>query len=361
MTTSYTLSTAGLARFCQLRHQAIDAVTARFHATYPTEYAHFGERGRAACRDDIGFHLDFLQPVLEFGLLQPYTDYLDWFAGILASRNIPADHVPQSLQWLGEFFLDNMPDGEGQTIANTLSTAIALWQQPDRQNTSGDRFPDDKCEGEHEFEVALLNGDRQRAIDIVNRLLNSGHSLIDIEVNLIQRTLCHIGLRWQNNEVSIVQEHLATATAQTVMASVFAQSRLPPLNGKKLILACVEGNQHCVGLRMVSDAFELTGWHVQFLGANTPSRALVDQIRTWQPDLVGLSIAFPNQLSVARDTITQIRAAMGDHRPSVIVGGAAINRFLPLVQYVGADGHANDALAALQLANQPIMAYPRSA
>ena len=215
-------------------------------------------------------------------------------------------------------------------LVPSLAPAPEKWSEQDR------------------FEAALLTGDRRQAIEIIGHLTQTGHSLVEINVFLIQTTLVNIGMKWQSNQISIAQEHLATATAQTVMADSFSKSALPPLNGKKVLLACIEGNHHSVGLRMVSDAFELAGWDVQFLGANAPTRALIEQVTRWKPDLVGLSISFPHQLSVTREAITSLRAQLGDGCPQIMIGGAAVNRFPALAQCIDADSHASDALAALR-------------
>ena len=79
-----TLGAAGLQRFRLLRNDAVSAVTARLYASHGEVYEQFGPRGRAACREDLAFHLDFLQPVLEFGLLQPMVDYLCWLGSVLS-------------------------------------------------------------------------------------------------------------------------------------------------------------------------------------------------------------------------------------------------------------------------------------
>ena len=71
-----TLDPAGLQRFQALQADAVSAVTERFYATYGAVLERFGPRGREATREDLAFHLEFLRPVLEFGLLQPMVDYL---------------------------------------------------------------------------------------------------------------------------------------------------------------------------------------------------------------------------------------------------------------------------------------------
>jgi methanogenic corrinoid protein MtbC1 len=344
-TVSYALTPQGLEQFKQLHHKAVETITAQFYAAHGAEYTRFGDRGRKACREDIEFHLDFLRPVLELGDLQPYTDYLRWFDEVLTARHIPTEHVAETLRQLGDFFLDRIGGADGARISAALTTAATESLQGAEPGAASvvEKWPE-----QDRFEAALLNGDRRQAIEIVSQLIKAGQSLIEIDVFLIQAALVSIGLKWQKNQVSVTQEHLATATAQTVMADSFSKSAFPPLNGKRVLLACIEGNEHAVGLRMVSDAFELDGWNVQYLGANAPTRALIEQVTDWKPDLVGLSISFPHQLSGTREAIMQMRTQLGDACPPIMIGAAAVNHFPALAQCIGADAHASDALAALR-------------
>jgi methanogenic corrinoid protein MtbC1 len=103
---------------------------------------------------------------------------------------------------------------------------------------------------------------------------------------------------------------------------------------------------------MVADSLQLTGWEVQYLGANVPTPSLIRQIGEWSPDLVGLSLSFAQQLPVVKDVIAQLRARFGRARPPVIIGGLAVNRFDRLVDMVGADAHSFDAQAAIGAAKQ---------
>jgi methanogenic corrinoid protein MtbC1 len=105
---------------------------------------------------------------------------------------------------------------------------------------------------------------------------------------------------------------------------------------------------------MVSDAFALAGWQVQYLGANVPTAALVAQIQASQPDLVGLSVSFPQQLRVAKLVIAQLQACMGTTRPAVMVGGLAVNRFNQLTQVLGADASGVNATEAVAQAQRVV-------
>lgn len=346
------LRAEGLQRFAALRSEAISAVTARFYQDHASLYAQFGAKGRQACAEDLGFHLEFLRPVLEFGLLSPMVDYLRWLAGVLATRDIPVEHLAQSLDWLADFFVDRMEPPDGQVVSGALHAAKSEFLEPnDVLPAIYAKLPAawPTCET---FEAALLAGDRRAAAAIIAHEMAQGRSLVEAELHVIQPAMYRIGLKWQNNQVSVAQEHLATAIAQSVMVEGLIRSEPGPRVAKKVLLACVEGNQHALGLQMVADAFELGGWEVNYLGANVPTASLVSHTSQWSPDLIGLSISFPHQLQAAKTAISRLQASLGDKRPPVIIGGLAINNFESLADRFGADGWSPDAAAAVIAADR---------
>jgi MerR family transcriptional regulator, light-induced transcriptional regulator len=342
-----TLEPDGLRRFAELRQAAVEEVTDRFLREHAAAYAKLGPRGREACREDLAFHLEFLQPVLEFGLLGPMLDYLRWLGSVLDSRGIPASHLPLSLEWLAECFEARLPARDGAIVAAALRLAGARMADRDEPLRGiYERLPDawPECAA---FEEALLAGDHRRATQVVDGVLDAGRGLVEAELHVIQPALYRIGQKWQENRVSVAQEHLATAIAQSVMARGMIRSEASTPNGRRVLLACVAGNHHAVGLQMVADSFELGGWDVQYLGADVPVKDLVAQACARKPDLVGLSVSFAHQLRVARQTIRELQSALGPRRPPVIIGGLAVNQFDQLAGKVGADGWSPDAVAAI--------------
>ena len=255
---------------------------------------------------------------------------------------------PNRSEWLTEFFSANMDAADASLVSAALQAArTALLQAGAAASPvpAPDAWPEAAP-----FEAALLAGDQRRALAILSACLDGGHDLVQAELHVIQPALYRIGEQWQANQVSVAQEHLATAIAQSVMTVALLRSAPPaPLN-KRVLLACVEGNNHAVGLRMLADAFQLAGWDVQYLGASVPTTALVKQVATWKPDLVGLSVSFAQQMPVVKAAITQLAQLaqqLGAARPAVMIGGLAINRFTPLAAIAGADAHGADAQSAV--------------
>ncbi|MCV2356309.1 cobalamin B12-binding domain-containing protein [Paucibacter sp. B2R-40] len=336
------ISSEDLQRLFLLKGAAADYACQAFYDKFGERYAQFGERGRQLCLEDLHHHLDFLLPTLATGLAAPFSAYLCWVREMLGARHIPSEHIDICLRWMVEYLANSLGE-EGPLLTDWLDAALRESNEPGRPVVAPSRHA--PFDIQTRFEDALLTGDRRGALQMVADLESQGHGLVEIEVRLVENCLRSIGQRWQRNEVSVAQEHLATATASTVMAERFAHHPLPASLGHKAVLASVQGNQHSVGLRMVSDALELAGWDVQCLGANTPTRDLVRQIQQWQPDLVALSVAFPSQLADARHAIQQIRQACPLNSPRIIVGGMVLNQHPGLADFLGADAFAHDALA----------------
>lgn len=339
-------------QYIELQSDAINAVTQRFHATDDSIYQRFGQRGREACREDLAFHLEFLRPVLEFGLVQPMVEYLCWLNGVLTTRMVPSEHLATSLEWLAEFFSDNMLAEDGAIVAQAIQAARTRFlAEREHHSILGAPSQTEAWPQAGVFEEALLSGDHRQALAIVQECIAEGASLADTERLLIQPALYRIGERWQDNRASVAQEHLATATAQSVMTAGLLLSTPATPNNKRILLACAEGNHHTLGLRMVADAFVLTGWDVQYMGANLPTAALLQQVSLWNPHVVALSVSFPQHLRSVRAVIARLHEQFGDARPAVIVGGLAINRYSELARLLGADATASHAQAAVDCAH----------
>lgn len=344
-----TLGPAALAQFQQLRPDAVRAVTDRFFATHAKAYERFGARGREATSEDLAFHLEFLRPALEFGLLQPMVDYLRWLASVLEARAVPVEHLAISLEWLAEFFEAHMTAEDGAVVSGALHAArrafLAADKAPVSPKLSHEPWPETAP-----LVDALLAGSQPEALAVVTGCMDRGKSLVDVERHVIQPAMYRIGEKWQANEVSVAQEHLASAIVQVIMTVGLLRSTPQAATNRRILLACVAGNDHSIGLRMVADTFQLAGWDVEYLGANVPTSALVRQVAEWKPDLVGLSVSFAQQLPVVKDVIARLDALLGAARPGVMIGGLAINAFQPLAVLVRADAVGVDAQEALATA-----------
>lgn len=200
-----------------------------------------------------------------------------------------------------------------------------------------------------EYLAAVRKGDRRAASHAVERACAEGFDLRAIYLGVFQPTLREIGRLWQENLLTVAEEHLATAITQSAMLRLYGDLEIPDGAGPTLIAACTETERHEVGLRMLCDFLDLEGWETTFLGSSVPVESLVRMVRERQPDVVALSASITPHLPQLRSTIAAIREATGTRPPMILVGGRPFLDQPQLAAALGADLVAQDAAEAARL------------
>lgn len=330
-----------------LREPCADQVTQAFYAKHGAQLQRFGERGRKTCRQDILHHLDYLQAALSNNAPNILVQYALWLRDVLSSRGVPAQHLGFSFELLIDFFAMRLSAGQSGPVKAIIEAALsALDKLAPPALIEKSRLP--ALPEMDVYQSLVLQGHHRPAYSVLNKAMDAGHSLAQVSVQMVQPALYKVGHLWQKSQITVSQEHLATAISQNILASAYMRASFAPPVGKSAMFACVEGNHHCVGLQMLSDAFETSGWDVFNLGSDLPMMDLVRQVDAQRPDLLGLSIMLPHHAAVARITIETLRAEMGTACPTVWVGGLPTVTTPELWQATEADGWAADALHALE-------------
>jgi methanogenic corrinoid protein MtbC1 len=330
--------------------QAMAQVGEQIFGRFPNLEQTFGPDARTRCGEDLAFHLEYLAAAVGMGDSAPFIDYLKWVASVLDARNVRLDCLKVSLELLADFFSGNASPGSSEARLILLAGLDALDELA--RVSASIIVPAPTSIRTARLSQALLAGDRKGAWGVVEEAGSSCH-LAELGAKLIQPTLYEIGALWQANRVTVAQEHLATAITQYLLVQAFTLASFSPSNGRKAMFANVETNHHSLGLRIISDVFETSGWEVQFLGANVPTDALVRQVADWRPELVGLSLSLPQHFAHARGVIAALRAELGSATPALLLGGLVVNQFPKAVSRLGADLVVSDALAAEKLALSP--------
>lgn len=209
---------------------------------------------------------------------------------------------------------------------------------------------------------ALRDGDVRRALSVVDKQRASGSDLFSIYVDVIQPAMREVGRLWQENVMTVADEHMATAITQTVMAHVFTHdvAGLARSDRPSIVAACTDTERHEIGLRMLCDVLEAEGWTAHYLGATVPTEDLVAMLRARQPDILALSVTINPHLPRLRNIIQTVRNELGDETPHITVGGRPFLENPEMAKRVGADSTAKDVReAAAMLKN--VVAMKRQA
>lgn len=176
------------------------------------------------------------------------------------------------------------------------------------------------------LEAALRERDRPGAVRAAVDAVRAGRlSIPDLYVSVLSPLLASIGSAWAHGTERVWEEHLASHTVRTIVESLYLDVQRDvasvPRRDERVVLACPPREQHELGLRMLSDRFELAGWDVTFLGADTPLDEIVAATGATRASLVALSVSTVFERVELRRFIDTLRVQLPGTR--IVVGGPA--------------------------------------
>ncbi|MCS6776842.1 MAG: cobalamin B12-binding domain-containing protein, partial [Chloroherpetonaceae bacterium] len=202
-----------------------------------------------------------------------------------------------------------------------------------------------------QFLQGLLCGQEEQIASVVNAMLAQRLDLLTIYLQVFQPALYRIGDLYAKGEITVAQEHLASAHVERMMARV-AQFYTPVRRVPwRALMGCVAHNWHVIGLRMLADALRMEGWEILFLGANVPTSSFVDMAVRTHPDLIVISCSLREHLPTALDLVTQLdhlRRADPERQFQIAVGGNHLFEVRETLQAQGVNLMAADLRTFLQ-------------
>ena len=214
----------------------------------------------------------------------------------------------------------------------------------------------------NEYANALIMRDKDQADKIIFKEIKNNVNVIDV-FNIIYYSQYLVGKLWEENKISISDEHYATQISLDLITTVIQDSYQVKFSrdaniGTALLLV-VEGEFHYVGLKMFATLLSRMGWKVEFLGQ---SLALADLTTVLSKsskkyDLICISITMMENLLALIKTLKIIRDQPPLKDSISIVGGRLFKyqkvkdfvldqyQEVPLVDHVASD--ISDALRFL--------------
>ncbi len=115
-----------------------------------------------------------------------------------------------------------------------------------------------------------------------------------------------------------------------------------------VVIGTVRGDIHEIGKSLVATMLSVNGFEVHDLGIDVPAERFIETVRETGAGLVGLSALLTTTMSGQKKVIEDLRIAGLRERVRVMVGGAPVSQ--KWADEIGADGYAQDAVAAVDLA-----------
>lgn len=274
-----------------------------------------------------------------------FAQQIAWAKIAFKARGLPMDDIRQSLVALMDVLEAELPVEDRAQAAAYILRGLSEIDRADDGPPTNLTVSTPQGDLAARYLLAVLEGDRHRASTLVVDAVRQGRlTAPDAYLRVITPVQRELGRMWHLGEISVAEEHFATATTQLTLSMLYPfLPRRGPRN-LTVIAASVEGNVHDLGVRMVADFFEMDGWKTIYLGANVPPEDLAVAAAHFSADLVAVSACLPTQLRAVEDTVLALRRH-GFTSP-ILVGGPAFSLGEGLWRQMGADGYSPCAESA---------------
>jgi methanogenic corrinoid protein MtbC1 len=333
------------------RAQLAEAVTSRQYEAQPELAARYGEAGRARCLQDANYHLSYLADAVAASSQALFSDYIGWAKVMLEARGIPAADLSRNLLIMSEVVGERMP-AEMKPVVQEYFEA-GLNRLPALPSDLPPLFEDAAPQSDlaKKFLRLLLNGERHLASRLILDAVDSGVEVKEIYLHVFQPSQREIGRLWQMNRVSVAQEHYCTAATQLIMAQLYPRIFRTEKNGRRIVATSIGGELHEIGVRIITDFFEMEGWDTYYLGANCPTNSILQALRDRRADVLAVSATMTFHIRAVENLIAAVRASEELKAVKIMVGGYPFNIEPELWKRVGADAYAADAADAVASAS----------
>ncbi len=328
-----------------------EKIVARQYELQPEIWEQYGEKGRKLAVRDAKYHLDYLVEAIAASSPALFTDYIAWVKVLFAGIDLPPESLDATLKCTREVLNQELPTELREVARQYVEVALGELPRLPSELPSVIGTDNQLADLAQQYLDALLKGERHIANRLILDAVEAGTSVKDIYLNVFQRSQHEIGRLWQMNKISVAQEHYCTAATQLIMAQlyphIFAMDRID----RKLVATSVSEELHELGIRMVADFFEMEGWDTFYLGANTPTRSILETIAARRANVLAISVTIAAHIKTAADLIAAVRTTDRCRDINILVGGYAFNTAPDLWRKLGADGYARDAQEAIAVAN----------
>lgn len=313
----------------------------------PEAGKHFGTDPFEAWKNCLARRLEELSAAVAVSRPEIFVEQYQWSVTAGCARGARASDFRAAMESLRTVLERELPD---RARAHVLAVVDKVLEAPDCDTAvqpSGFSVDSDEQRLSASYTLAVLEGNRRRAIQMLLDAAESGMRVEDIYVRVLIPAQREIGRMWQAAEINIAEEHFATETTRTAISRLYAHAHIRPPNGKTVISAAITDNDHCVALDVISNLFEFDGWRVITLGKSMPLTDLVQAVAFFEADLLALSVALRIQLPQVQACVEAVRR--GQRPVKILVGGTAFDGQGDLALELGADRYgatAEEAIAA---------------
>jgi corrinoid protein of di/trimethylamine methyltransferase len=201
--------------------------------------------------------------------------------------------------------------------------------------------------------ASLVDGDPDLTVDLTGQALSGGVEPIAVLNDGLLPGMRIVGQKFSDGEYFLPNLIVAAMGMKRAMIVLEPELRARHQAMKvagSVVIGTVQGDIHEIGKTLVATMLSANGFEVHDLGVDVSAEQFVAKVRETGAGLVGLSALLTTTMTVQREVVRALEAAGLRGRVKVMVGGAPVSE--QWAKEIGADGFAEDAVAAVELATR---------
>lgn len=259
--------------------------------------------------------------IYEFDLYACLPEEAAWFISVLSSRGYSREFLEKLLLTWNISLHCHINSTQAHELAQPLEllqkNLPSLYSQCDTEDPPLPEILE-------KIIAFLLNKQKKEAAECVLELFQRGTPVETILSEYLPLIMHKIGILWQKNKITVVDQHVATDICIYIMFRLSEIIEVKETLPYKAIVSCVPGETHEMGAELLETYLEIKGWSTLSMGHIAPQNDILQAVLVMNPDAVFLSVNMIARLPEARKTAYQIRSTLPHAK--IIMGGSAAVR-----------------------------------
>ena len=198
---------------------------------------------------------------------------------------------------------------------------------------------------------AVLTGDDDVALELVQKALKEGLKPLDIVNEGIVPGIQEAGELWKKNEYfqpDVVMSAEAFRVAMEIIEPLLSTDEIGAAG--KVVIGTVEGDMHTLGKLMVVAMLRSAGFQVIDIGEDIAVTTFIEKVGEFNPDILGLGCYMTTTMLEMKKIIQKLQNDGIRNNIKVLIGGVPTTQ--EFADEIGADGWGKDAFDAAEKAKQ---------
>ena len=210
---------------------------------------------------------------------------------------------------------------------------------------------ENRTDEEQQLVEWLADMNEDDALELANRMLLEEKKDPMRVLDLCRAAMDIVGKRFEEGEYFLPELVLAGEMLDTIGA--VAKPLIKAAGGGavqthgKVLIGTVHGDLHDIGKNIVSFMLDINGFEVKDIGVDVPVQTFIEEIKAYQPQVVGLSGFLTLAFDSMKETIAAFEQAGIREDFKIMIGGGQIDETVRA--YTGADAFGVNAVEAVSL------------